>query len=641
MIAPIGSYTRKARRTLRVLVTDPRTRLGAKLLGSAVTGFLLSAASLCQVPMPVAMAFVCCLTGLPGLSAAVGATLGYWVFWGNAGFQGMIWSGLAMASVLVFTRWPLPKGVPYLTEAIAGLICAGTGLAFQVWLADTTPVPIYLLRIALGALCAALFSSVLTRKTTLNHTLAEGLGVLALAQVAITPWLNLGFLAAGLIGCWDAFPAAALAGLALDLAQVTPVPMTAVLCLCWLVRLSPRGSSILRYLAPGAVYLLVMGLCGQMDFYPIPCLALGGLLARALPERPEITVRRGQTGTAQVRLELAANVLTESRQLLLETNLPPIDEEALIKRAKDRSCGSCPARKACRQKAEALSPQLLRRPLVDSTSLPFSCRKPTRLLSELRRSQEQLRTIKADRDRQGEYRAAVNQQYQFLSAFLRQLSDQLPRRADGKRQRYQVDVTIRSHSREASNGDKCLSFPGTMMRHYVLLCDGMGTGMGAAQDAQTAAGLLRRLLSAGFPAEYALRSLNSLCVLRGRAGAVTVDLAEVCMATGKAVIYKWGAAPSWLLRDTGAEKIGTATPPPGLSVTDAPEAVERLSLRQGETLILCSDGVIADTARRGPVAMGELPSGELAAAWLTNLSGKSEDDATVAVIRLKPLSMST
>jgi stage II sporulation protein E len=224
---------------------------------------------------------------------------------------------------------------------------------------------------------------------------------------------------------------------------------------------------------------------------------------------------------------------------------------------------------------------------------------------------------------------------------LQDLADELPRRDRGLKPRFEAEVEVCTAGREGANGDRCVWFAGTACRYYVVLCDGMGTGMGAAQDAQTAAGLLRRLLAAGFPAEYALKSLNSLCVLRGRAGAVTADLAEICTASGKVAIYKWGAAPSWLLNDTGAEKIGTATPPPGLSVTDAPEAVERLSLRQGETLILCSDGVIADTARRGPVAMGELPSGELAAAWLTNLSGKSEDDATVAVIRLRPASLST
>ena len=495
MIAPIGSYARRAHRTLRTLITDPRTRLAAKLLGSAATGFLLSAASLSHMPMPIAMGFVCSLHGLPGLSAAAGATLGYWLFWGDPGFQGMVWTGLAMAVVLVFTRWPAPQGIPFLTEAIASVIVAGTGLAFQSFLGDTTPVTVYLLRVVLGALSTALFTGVLTRKNTVNHTLAEGVAVLALAQVAPVPYVSLGFLTAGLIGCWESFPGAALAGLALDLAQVTPVPMTAVLCLVYLVRMSPRGGSLLRYLAPGAVYLLVMVLCGQTDLLPVPCFAVGGLLARLLPERPEVTVRRGQTGTAQVRLELAANVLTETRQLLLETTVSPIDEEALVARAKERACGTCPCRKACRQRKESIPAQLLRRPLVDASALPFLCRKSGRLLSELRRSQEQLRAIKADRDRQGEYRSAVNQQYQFLSAFLRQLADQLPRRVDNKRQRYRVDVTTRSHSREAANGDKCLSFPGTGNYYYVLLCDGMGTGMGAAQDAQTATGLLRRLLS--------------------------------------------------------------------------------------------------------------------------------------------------
>ena len=47
---------------------------------------------------------------------------------------------------------------------------------------------------------------------------------------------------------------------------------------------------------------------------------------------------------------------------------------------------------------------------------------------------------------------------------------------------------------------------------------------------------------------------------------------EMCIRdsldTGHATLYKWGAAPSWLLRRGSAEKIGTATPPPGISVTD-------------------------------------------------------------------------
>jgi stage II sporulation protein E len=169
-----------------------------------------------------------------------------------------------------------------------------------------------------------------------------------------------------------------------------------------------------------------------------------------------------------------------------------------------------------------------------------------------------------------------------------------------------------------------------------MICDGMGTGPEAAWEGQTAARLLRQMLIAGFPAEYALKSLNSLLVLRGRAAAVTVDLAEVHLDSGRVTLYKWGAAPSWLLGEGEAEKIGTATPPPGLSVTEGRETVERLSLRQGQTLILVSDGVdpagILDPGRE----VRCLPPGELAAKLLERGAQGREDDATVAAVCLRP-----
>jgi stage II sporulation protein E len=202
-------------------------------------------------------------------------------------------------------------------------------------------------------------------------------------------------------------------------------------------------------------------------------------------------------------------------------------------------------------------------------------------------------------------------------------------------------VTISSTAKETANGDRCQYFTGTGCKYYVLLCDGMGTGLGAAQEGQTALTMLRQMLTAGFPAEYALRSINSLCCLRGRAGAVTVDLLELRLDSGKASIYKWGAAASYLLRDGTAEKIGTVGPPPGISVTDIRETVDRLSLRRGEALILCSDGVDGEgVLRRRRIVPGE-PPGELAAELLEKGTAEGADDATVAVIRLHPTNLST
>ena len=167
----------------------------------------------------------------------------------------------------------------------------------------------------------------------------------------------------------------------------------------------------------------------------------------------------------------------------------------------------------------------------------------------------------------------------------------------------------------------------------------MGTGLGAAQEGQSAGSLLRQMLTAGFPAAHALRTLNSILALRGSAGAVTVDLAELYLDTGHATLYKWGAAPSWLLRRGSAEKIGTATPPPGISVTESRETVEKLSLRRGEALVLLSDGVDGEGISRRSDLTPDMPPGELAAKILEYGRGKQMDDATAAVIRLRPTSL--
>jgi len=187
---------------------------------------------------------------------------------------------------------------------------------------------------------------------------------------------------------------------------------------------------------------------------------------------------------------------------------------------------------------------------------------------------------------------------------------------------------------QQENGDRCMMFSGVRCKYYVLLCDGMGTGLGAVQEGKNAAGLLRRLLTAGYPAEHALRSLNSLCALRDRAGAVTVDLVELELDTGKAVLYKWGAPPSYLVTSLGAEKLGITGPPPGLSVTECRETAERFSLRRKELLILVSDGVSQDDALGCCQQMAGRAPGELALGILACAQRAGEDDATVAVIRL-------
>ena len=640
MMTSIETYVRTGRNNLRKWAVDPRVRLWARTTGCFLGTLVLSAASLSHTALPLSMGLVCAMTGWDAVLAAAGGAAGYLLFWGKAGYQGVLWLACALAAALGLGKRRILDESPMLMSAIGGLIVSASGLAFQIWMADTTPVPQYLLRVFLGAGSAKLFEVVRDRRDRFADWAALAFAVLALAQIA--PFgFSLGYMAAGAIAAVGALPAAALAGLALDLSQLTRVSMTAVLTLSYLTRMSPIGERWIPYAAPGFVYLLVMSLGGDREILPFFALALGGGLAVLLPPAPAVSRRRGETGLAQVRLELMAQVLAQTQQLLLEEPEIPIDEEALLLRTRERACGSCPNRKACRERLAPLPGALLHSPLVETSSLTVACKKPGRMLLELRRTQEQLRNLRADRERQREYRSAVVQQYQFLTVFLQQQSELLPRRATRLRQRFQPEVTLCSAGRERANGDRCAAFMGVGCRYYVILCDGMGTGLGAAQEGQTAMELLRQMLTAGFPAEHALRSLNSLLVLRGRAAAVTVDLAEVSLDSGRVAVYKWGAAPSYLLRDGLAEKIGTATPPPGLSISEGREIVERLSLRRGEVLILVSDGVEAESTLRRMGGIGTLPPGEVAAKLLELGAREGEDDATVAAVRLAPGTVST
>ena len=636
MMMTLRSYTRRSRYKLRQLFLDPRVQLAARAVAYVLAGFALSAASLNHMALPLAMALVCACTGWSAVLSAAGGLLGYLVFWGNAGYQGVSWIAAGLFLALTLGGQRITDETPLLLPALSGLIVSATGVIFQTWLADTTPVGTYLLRVVLGVAGAWLFQKALRTRNPVVDWLCCGLGMLALAQLAPLPQLSLGFPAAAALTIVGTFPAAALGGLALDLAGVSALPMTAVLCASYLIRFLPKYPKWLSAMAPASVYLLVGALSGKLETVALPGLVLGGVIGVFLPSPTKLINRRGETGIAQVRLEMVASVLAQTEQLLLEAPPVPIDEDALIARAAEQACSGCPCRKSCKDtlRLAQLPAAVLHKPLLTPEELPIVCRKSGRVLAQLHRSQEQLRSIRADRQRQQEYRTAVVQQYRFLSEYLQELSDGLAKKADSTEACYAPQVHIYANRPAQDNGDRCLMFPGTRCRYYVLLVDGMGTGIGAVQEGKAAAELLRRLLSAGYPARYALQSLNSLCALRSRAGIVTVELLEIGLDTGRATLYKWGAAPSYLVSAYGAEKIGTAGPPPGLSLADSRESAHQLSLRRGELLLLVSDGIGQEQALNCCLQNMLATSGELARSILTYGQISAEDDATVVTISL-------
>lgn len=636
MMTTLQAYAQKAGIRVRTWGLKPEVHLALRALGYFCGGLVFSAARLAGDYLPLSMAFVLCCRGYGALLAASGALLGYLLFWGSACQQGYFWIILALPAALLLADRRIVQKMPWLLSTIAAAVVAAAGVVFQQLGLEAGGIGIYLLRVALALAATRLCGLVMQGRNPMLDWIAGAFGVLALCQVAPSPWLNPGFFVAGLIVCSGSFPAAVLAGLALDLGQVCPIPMTAVLALGYLVRFLPRCSRGLRVGALGFVYASVTLILGSFYPAPLPALVLGGLVGVFLPLPGNAQHRRGETGVAQVRLEMAAGVLSQTRQLLMEVELPDVDEDGLMHRAAERACAGCAYRKSCKdaRRLKNLPGLLLHKNLLSPQELPIVCRRSGRYLAELHRAQEQLRSIRADRERQKEYRAALTQQYRFLSEFLQDLSDGLGRRTETLSSRYVPEVSVFGNRPEADNGDRCAYFAGTGSKYYVVLCDGMGTGMGAVREGQAAVQILSQLLGAGFPAQHALRSLNSLCALRDRAGAVTVDLAEICLDSGRVTLYKWGAAPSYFLTREGAERIGQPGPPPGLAVEGYREEMEQFSLKRGQCLILASDGVDSTEALACCRASKDESVAELATRILHSGQTDSADDATLAMIRL-------
>lgn len=630
----------RAKHRLITALSGGKTRHLLNAAGWLLSGLTLSAGALCRNFQPLALGLLCAAPpGWPALLIALGGGVGYPLFWGRGGLQGSVWMIFGLICALVLGDRPILRRQKLLVPALAALIVSGTGVLFLFRFGVNTPVEVYLLRVAVSVGTAVVFSRWRQDRAGWPRLGVQFLAVLALAQIWPGRYVGLGFAAAAFLCAGGSLSTAMAVGLALDLARVTNVKMTAVLCAAWCLSRVPKLPRWVPMLSGALSFVPMAMLSGVWSVRPLPGLILGGALAGLVPELLEEPIPsrpRGESAIAQVRLEQMAMALHQMEQLLLLTPQPQPDMVALLDKCRAAACDGCPERRGCKARSalSGLAPTVLEQPGLGEEDLIPGCRKPSRLLRELRRGQETLRRIKGDIHRQSAFRAAVQEQYGFLAAFLEGLSDDLALRHNYRPPAFRPEVGLSSRSLEQENGDKCIWFEGVGNRFFVVLCDGMGTGSQAARESAEAVSLLHRMLTAGFPPEYALRSLNHLAVLRELGGCATVDLAVIRLDTGKGALYKWGASASYLMASGQLRKIGTAGPPPGLSGSSR-EMVDRLSLGRGELLILLSDGVseegLLDSARTTP----SQPPGEMAAAILEKESSGG-DDATAVVIRLVP-----
>ena len=631
---------------------QPTLRLSLRAAGAFAAGLLLASASAFDSPLPLALALMGALPfGLPAVCVGLGAAVGYWTLWSAAQAIEPLAAGLLilagsclLGNELPRTGWarPLFFSVLYLAVGLVLLLdCVS-------WAYSGT---LLALRLGLLAVLTERFSRMDgTDRRLLALGLLAGLGRVRLFS-AVSLSLPLGA-AAVLLVCerGEAPLWSALCGLCLDLSLRPALPMTGVFLLadlcCRGLRLPLRvlraiefwafcvGASLLLRRTAGAE-LLGLGLGAGLF-----CVLPKELLREKTPDEPKRDIQTERLRTGVSLLENVCSLLDRPAVRELETS-----SAAIFDRAAEQVCRNCGKWEICWQRrAEntylALSHAaggILRKGSAGRDDLPpyflEQCCHVDGFLTAVNEELGEQLSLRRCRVRMDETRTIVSDQFRFLSRLLTALCE--PPEAEEKAA-FHPELGVSVAGRADISGDSTASFR-VGARYYLMLCDGMGTGAEAARESGQAQTLVQSLAQLGFDAADALQMLNELYILRGDGAFSTVDLLQLDLVSGEGCLYKWGAAPSYLVLGDGTVRtLGSVTAPPGLGVGQTQQAqCIPVSLREGELLALLSDGVEAEQAQVFLTNAPHLSPRQTANGLV--FRGSREDDRSAAALRLHPV----
>lgn len=128
--------------------------------------------------------------------------------------------------------------------------------------------------------------------------------------------------------------------------------------------------------------------------------------------------------------------------------------------------------------------------------------------------------------------------------------------------------------------------------YFVALSDGMGTGQKANQESDITISLLEKFLEAGFDKELALKTINSILVLKSTEEIFsTIDMSIVDLYRGKTQFIKIGAAPTFIKKRREVKTINSNSLPVGI-LKDVDIQVQEEELEDGDFIIMMSDGIL-------------------------------------------------
>ena len=157
---------------------------------------------------------------------------------------------------------------------------------------------------------------------------------------------------------------------------------------------------------------------------------------------------------------------------------------------------------------------------------------------------------------------------------------------------YKMDFGFAQYSAEGALCGDTVKIINDSRGHMIfIISDGMGRGSRAALDGAMGAGLLSKLLSAGFGFDSSLKVVNSaLLVKSSEESLATLDCACVDLFTGKCEFYKAGAPKSYVIKNKVLSKCELSSMPAGI-LRGIEFAKRTTVLAVNDEIIMMSDGI--------------------------------------------------
>lgn len=158
----------------------------------------------------------------------------------------------------------------------------------------------------------------------------------------------------------------------------------------------------------------------------------------------------------------------------------------------------------------------------------------------------------------------------------------------------EIGVCQLSKGKNRVCGDCYDSFTDPSGMLYVILSDGMGNGSRARIDSALACSMLSKLLKSGISMGAALETVNtSLMVKSADESFATLDICRIDLNTGDCMVFKAGAATTYIKCADRLVRASLDSPPAGTGGRLTVPA-QRFTVGNGDVIIMTTDGAVLD-----------------------------------------------